>query len=243
MCRKTSVRRFLRRSRSGSRRSPLAIPRATTSRWARLRQRINFAMCALDRETLAKSAKVMFGASDQNLSPGRSEARASSSLQPCFQSLLRPRSDHQHEVFGPVAVVMAYDGTGASAAKWIAAGGGGLVASVYSDDKDLYTRCGPRVRCVQRSPHDRFRKDRGPSDSSGHSAPFPCPRRPWTRGRRRRTRRCPRTCILHATHRPPGGQAHPRIVFQVSELQLDPKIIVLVLLMLGATYFLRRERM
>jgi hypothetical protein len=29
----------------------------------------------------------------------------------------------------------------------------------------------------------------------------------------------------------------------VSELQLDPKIIVLVLLMLGATYFLRRERM
>ena len=44
---------------------------------------------------------------------------------------------HTHEVFGPVATVMPYDGTPARAASLVAAGGGGLVASVYSDDKEF----------------------------------------------------------------------------------------------------------
>jgi 3,4-dehydroadipyl-CoA semialdehyde dehydrogenase len=44
---------------------------------------------------------------------------------------------HQHEVFGPVATVMPYDGTAAAASTRVAWGGGGLVASVYSDDKDF----------------------------------------------------------------------------------------------------------
>jgi oxepin-CoA hydrolase/3-oxo-5,6-dehydrosuberyl-CoA semialdehyde dehydrogenase len=44
---------------------------------------------------------------------------------------------HSHEVFGPVATVMPYDGTGADAARLVAAGGGGLVSSVYADDKDF----------------------------------------------------------------------------------------------------------
>lgn len=44
---------------------------------------------------------------------------------------------HNHEVFGPVATVMPYDGTAADAARLVAAGGGGLVSSVYSDDKDF----------------------------------------------------------------------------------------------------------
>ncbi len=44
---------------------------------------------------------------------------------------------HAHEVFGPVATVMAYDGTAKSAAAFVRAGGGGLVSSVYSDDKDF----------------------------------------------------------------------------------------------------------
>lgn len=42
---------------------------------------------------------------------------------------------HEHEVFGPCATVMPYDGTAEDAARLVAAGGGGLVASVYSDDK------------------------------------------------------------------------------------------------------------
>lgn len=41
---------------------------------------------------------------------------------------------HSHEVFGPCATVMPYDGTGEDAARLVAAGGGGLVTSIYSDD-------------------------------------------------------------------------------------------------------------
>jgi oxepin-CoA hydrolase/3-oxo-5,6-dehydrosuberyl-CoA semialdehyde dehydrogenase len=44
---------------------------------------------------------------------------------------------HAHEVFGPVATVMPYDGTAADAVRLVVAGGGGLVSSVYSDDKAL----------------------------------------------------------------------------------------------------------
>jgi len=41
---------------------------------------------------------------------------------------------HQHEVFGPVASVMAYDGTPEDAAALVARGRGSLVASAYGDD-------------------------------------------------------------------------------------------------------------
>ncbi|HSO31792.1 MAG TPA: 3,4-dehydroadipyl-CoA semialdehyde dehydrogenase [Labilithrix sp.] len=43
---------------------------------------------------------------------------------------------HSHVVFGPVATVMPYDGV-AQVAGLVAAGGGGLVTSTYSDDKDF----------------------------------------------------------------------------------------------------------
>jgi oxepin-CoA hydrolase/3-oxo-5,6-dehydrosuberyl-CoA semialdehyde dehydrogenase len=42
---------------------------------------------------------------------------------------------HDHEVFGPVASVCAYAGRAAQAAQLVARGGGGLVASAYSDDR------------------------------------------------------------------------------------------------------------
>ncbi|MGO8993592.1 MAG: 3,4-dehydroadipyl-CoA semialdehyde dehydrogenase [Polyangiaceae bacterium] len=48
---------------------------------------------------------------------------------------------HSHEVFGPVVTVMPYDGSAQGAARLVAAGGGGLVASVYSDDKDFLQGC------------------------------------------------------------------------------------------------------
>jgi oxepin-CoA hydrolase/3-oxo-5,6-dehydrosuberyl-CoA semialdehyde dehydrogenase len=41
---------------------------------------------------------------------------------------------NQHEVFGPVATLMPYADT-ASLVALVAAGGGGLVTSVYSDDR------------------------------------------------------------------------------------------------------------
>lgn len=42
---------------------------------------------------------------------------------------------HSHEVFGPVATVIPYDGTAARAVDLVSFGCGGLVSSVYSDDK------------------------------------------------------------------------------------------------------------
>lgn len=44
---------------------------------------------------------------------------------------------HNHEVFGPVSTVMAYDGDAEKVAALVAGGGGGLVSSVYSDDKEF----------------------------------------------------------------------------------------------------------
>jgi 3,4-dehydroadipyl-CoA semialdehyde dehydrogenase len=44
---------------------------------------------------------------------------------------------HEHEVFGPVCTVCSYDGTAKQAAALVAAGGGGLQASLYADDKDF----------------------------------------------------------------------------------------------------------
>jgi 3,4-dehydroadipyl-CoA semialdehyde dehydrogenase len=43
---------------------------------------------------------------------------------------------HEHEVFGPVATVMPY-GSPADVVALVAAGGGGLVTSLYGDDKDF----------------------------------------------------------------------------------------------------------
>jgi len=50
---------------------------------------------------------------------------------------------HEHEVFGPVATVGAYSGAPGPAAEFLARGGGCLVSSAYSDDRDWVTRfCG-----------------------------------------------------------------------------------------------------
>lgn len=46
---------------------------------------------------------------------------------------------HSHEVFGPVATVLPYDGKAPSAAAIVAKGEGGLVCSVYSDDEAFIT--------------------------------------------------------------------------------------------------------
>ena len=43
---------------------------------------------------------------------------------------------HQHEVFGPVAAILPYSGDAAEAVAIVTEGGGGLVASVFSDDND-----------------------------------------------------------------------------------------------------------
>ena len=56
-------------------------------------------------------------------------------------TLLRSRSAedarlvHEHEVFGPVATLIPYDGSAAQATALVRKGAGGLVCSVYSDDR------------------------------------------------------------------------------------------------------------
>ncbi len=57
-------------------------------------------------------------------------------------TLLRARDGaaaafHAEEVFGPVACVLPYSGAVTEAARLVALGGGGLVTSVYSDDRKL----------------------------------------------------------------------------------------------------------
>jgi 3,4-dehydroadipyl-CoA semialdehyde dehydrogenase len=42
---------------------------------------------------------------------------------------------HEHEVFGPVATLLPYDGSVEHAARIVRAGKGGLVASIYGDDR------------------------------------------------------------------------------------------------------------
>ena len=42
---------------------------------------------------------------------------------------------HEHEVFGPVATILTWDGGAEGAVDMVSAGGGGLVCSVYTDDK------------------------------------------------------------------------------------------------------------
>lgn len=63
----------------------------------------------------------------------------------CFQRpvLLRAKDAatasvvHEHEVFGPCATLLGTDGSAAAATSLVARGNGGLVASVFSDDREF----------------------------------------------------------------------------------------------------------
>ena len=52
---------------------------------------------------------------------------------------------HEREVFGPVATVIPYTGDAHQAAELVARGGGGLVASVYSDDRQFLGEIVPEL--------------------------------------------------------------------------------------------------
>jgi 3,4-dehydroadipyl-CoA semialdehyde dehydrogenase len=47
---------------------------------------------------------------------------------------------HAHEVFGPVATLMPYSGDAAAASRLVRMGGGGLVSSAYTDDREWATQ-------------------------------------------------------------------------------------------------------
>jgi len=52
---------------------------------------------------------------------------------------------HGDEVFGPIATVCGYDGDGEEAAAIVGLGDGGLVCSLYSDDRDFIGRAVPAL--------------------------------------------------------------------------------------------------
>lgn len=89
-------------------------------------------------EKLSSCAKVVFG------SPRVDEPLGVSPGKGYFSTPILLRSDnprpgdavHEHEVFGPVATILPYAST-TDLVSLVAAGGGGLVTSVYSDDKEF----------------------------------------------------------------------------------------------------------
>jgi 3,4-dehydroadipyl-CoA semialdehyde dehydrogenase len=87
------------------------------------------------REGVAKlesCAKIVFGSKDKVQDKGFF-------VSPILLQGDAPKTDdavHNHEVFGPVATVMPYR-SNAELKALVAAGGGGLVTSIYSDDKDF----------------------------------------------------------------------------------------------------------
>jgi phenylacetic acid degradation protein PaaN len=91
---------------------------------------------------LARDAKVIHG------DPSRSEFAGVATGTGCFlepilleasaAGALEPDAAfHRLEVFGPVATLLPYDGSIASAARIVAAGEGSLVGTVYADDREL----------------------------------------------------------------------------------------------------------
>jgi len=85
---------------------------------------------------IAECAKLVFGSIDKVEALGR-DGEKGFFMSPLLFTNDSPSADdvvHNHEVFGPCATVMPYDGTGEDASRLVAAGGGGLVSSVYSDD-------------------------------------------------------------------------------------------------------------
>lgn len=87
---------------------------------------------------LETCAKVVFGSTTE-VTPIGAPAGKGFYTTPVLLHAASPKADdavHTHEVFGPVATVIPYDDV-KSAAALVAAGGGGLVTSIYADDKDF----------------------------------------------------------------------------------------------------------
>jgi 3,4-dehydroadipyl-CoA semialdehyde dehydrogenase len=87
---------------------------------------------------LESCAKIVFGSTTDVAAIGAPQGKGFFTTPVLLHSAAPAPGDavHAHEVFGPVATVMPYDDVKGVAAL-VAAGGGGLVTSVYSDDKDF----------------------------------------------------------------------------------------------------------
>lgn len=80
------------------------------------------------KRILGNPERTDFGADGFFLEPVLLEATADAAKDPAA-------AFHHHEVFGPVATLLPYDGTIEAAASIIAAGHGSLVSTLYTDDR------------------------------------------------------------------------------------------------------------
>ncbi|MEE9384084.1 MAG: 3,4-dehydroadipyl-CoA semialdehyde dehydrogenase [Nannocystaceae bacterium] len=103
---------------------------------------------------LATRAKRMYGDLERTDFRGEATQRGYFLEPLLFQASPEAAADpsapfHNTEVFGPVATLLPYDGSAEQAAQLVAAGGGSLVSTVYSDDRAfvLHTICnaGPHL--------------------------------------------------------------------------------------------------
>lgn len=115
---------------------------------------------------LETCAKVVFGSTTE-AAPIGAPAGKGFFTTPVLLHAPSPKAEdavHTHEVFGPVATVIPYDDV-KSAAALVAAGGGGLVTSIYADDKDFI-----RAAVLALAPY-HGRLTIGSSKVSGQSLP------------------------------------------------------------------------
>jgi phenylacetic acid degradation protein PaaN len=91
---------------------------------------------------LAEESDVLLGSTDEpalvGAAPGKGYFHAIVLLK--SRDSARAKWVHEHEVFGPVATLLPYDGEAATAASLVRRGEGSLVASLYSDDRDFHRK-------------------------------------------------------------------------------------------------------
>jgi 3,4-dehydroadipyl-CoA semialdehyde dehydrogenase len=93
-------------------------------------------------ERLSGEARVVVGGTDEpplvGAAPGKGWFVAPTLLR--AEDGERAKAVHEHEVFGPAATILPYDGSVEQAASLVRRGEGCLVSSVYSDDRDFVGR-------------------------------------------------------------------------------------------------------
>ena len=97
-------------------------------------------------EALAETTEPVFGGAGA-IEPVGVDQGKGYFVGPVLRLARDPRAAavHGREVFGPVATVIPYSGDPDEAAELVALGGGGLVTSVYSDDRGFVARAVPEL--------------------------------------------------------------------------------------------------
>ena len=100
------------------------------------RAQLDAVRAGIARLAAAADTHILIGGADPVADQGRGYFVSPTLLQCRTPHAIDATPLHTHEVFGPVATIMPYD-DGTALGQLIARGGGGLVASVYSDDRKL----------------------------------------------------------------------------------------------------------